>query len=106
MLGTKQLDGEHEVLGEVYTLGKENPINVAVTAVRYRAERIAVGRNRYVPKADEKLLVIDFRFKNPVPREQYVRFDTVNFTAVDAKNENREYPQEIGVATQRAHASE
>lgn len=95
--GTTQFKGDQAQLGQMYTLGKEEPINIAVNSVRYSAERIRIGENCYVPKANEKLLVIDFMLQNPNKTETLARFDTVHFFAVDSKDVNRENPQQIGV---------
>lgn len=97
VLGTQQLKGDQAQLGVTYTLGKEDPINIAVSAMRYSVERISIGEHRYVPKADEKLLVIDFLFHNPQKQERLVRFDTVSFTAIDSKNANQEGARLVGV---------
>jgi hypothetical protein len=50
-----------------------------------------------VPTAQEKLLVVHFNLHNPQPTERGVAWNTCSFTAVDATNSNREYPQDIGV---------
>ena len=56
--GTQQLSGDQAQIGQTYTLGKENPINVAVTSVAYSVNRIRIGSSHYFPRAAEKLMVI------------------------------------------------
>lgn len=94
--GTTQFSGDQARLGQTYTLGKEWPMNIAVNSLRYSVERLAIGERVYVPKADEKLLIIEYKFHNPVKREQLVRSDSVRFFAVDAKDQNRNYAGIVG----------
>lgn len=97
VLGTQQLKGDQAQIGVTYTLGKDDPINITVTGVRYSADRITIGQHRYVPKAAEKLMVIDLVFHNPQKQERLVRYDAVMLTAIDSKDVNHEGAAELGV---------
>lgn len=88
--GTKQLSGDQAVPGQVYTLGKASPVNFTLVSAEYTTDRICIGEDCFVPKADEKFLVLHFVFHNPQKDDLVARYDTVTFTAVDAKNDNRE----------------
>lgn len=94
-LGTKQMAGGDGVIGTEYTLGKDNPMNIVVSKVEYRADRIAAGDEAITPNSEEKLLAVHFTFHNPQPREALVRGDTFRFTAVDAAGTNHEYDPTI-----------
>ncbi len=101
--GTSQLKGDQGELGLTYTLGKESPINFTLKSCEYLAERKRIGADYYVPTAEEKLLVVHFTLQNPQPSERGVGWSVCSFTAVDATDTNREYPQNIGVeSTQEA----
>ncbi len=91
VLGTSQLAGSDGIVGTEYTIGKEYPMNIAVTKVEYRADRVRIGNEVASPTAAEKLLVVHFAFHNPNKQESVVRGDTFRFTAVDAAGANHEY---------------
>jgi hypothetical protein len=95
VLGTSQLAGNDGVVGTEYTIGKDNPMNIAVTKVEYRADRVRTGDEVASPTASEKLLVVRFAFHNPNKQESRVRSDTFRFTAVDTAGTNHDY--EAGV---------
>jgi hypothetical protein len=97
VMGTQQFSGDQAQLGQTYTLGKVNPINIAINSVAYSVNRISIGPHHYLPTSAEKLLVIQLKFQNPQRTERLVRFDTANFTAVDDKDTNREGAGMIGV---------
>ena len=91
VLGTSQLAGNDGVIGTEYTIGKENPMNIAVTKVEYRADRVRTGNAVISPNAGEKLLVIHFAFHNPNKQERGVSGGTFRFTAVDAAGANHDH---------------
>jgi hypothetical protein len=95
--GTSQLKGDKGEFGLTYTLGKEDPVNFTLKSCEYLAERKRIGADYYVPTAEEKLLVLHFTLQNPQPAERGVGWSVCSFTAVDATNTNREYPENIGV---------
>jgi hypothetical protein len=95
--GTSQLKGDQGEFGLTYTLGKESPINFTLKSCEYLGERKWIGTDYYVPTGEEKLLVLHFTLQNPQPAERGVGWSVCSFTAVDASNTNREYPQNIGV---------
>src|SRR5579871_6690364 len=63
--GTAQLAGENGKIGVTYTLGKSSPYNFTLLDARYSASRVVIGGDTAMPKADEKLLVVDFTVQNP-----------------------------------------
>ena len=89
--GTSQLAGNDGVLGAEYTVGKDNLMNIAVSKVEYRADRVRAGNEVLSPTAAEKLLVVHFAFHNPNKQETIVRADTFRFTAVDAGGTNHDF---------------
>lgn len=70
VLGTTQLPGDFGKIGQTYTVGKNEPINLTLDSVRYAADRFVVAGSTTVPKADQKLLVLRYTIHNPLPREQ------------------------------------
>jgi hypothetical protein len=88
--GTKQLSGDQAVPGQAYTLGKASPVNFTLVSAEYSTDRICIGDECFVPNADEKFLLLHFIFHNPQKDDLVARYDTVTFTAVDARNNNRE----------------
>jgi hypothetical protein len=88
--GTVQLAGDNGIFGTVYSLGKDNPIYFRLKSAEFTVDQVVVGNNIYVPRADEKLIVLHFTIQNPQKTEQFVRWDTLRFTAVDAMNTNHE----------------
>jgi hypothetical protein len=88
--GTVQLPGDNGTLGTVYSLRKDSPLYFILKSAEFTTSQVRIGDRIYVPKADEKLLVLHFSVQNPQKTEQYVRFDSLQFTAVDIMNVNRE----------------
>src|SRR5689334_6242046 len=70
VLGTKQLPGDFGQFGTTYTIGKTRPVNFTLRSAEYTTTPFYVGNNTWVPKADEKLLVLHYTVHNPVAREQ------------------------------------
>lgn len=103
--GTTQMKGEYADIGSTYTLGKESPWNVTLKSAEYTLNPVVIGENIYYPKAEEKLLVLHFSLHNPQKQEAFARFDTLNITAVDAKNENHEFINDAGVESTKSDFS-
>lgn len=97
VLGTKQLSGDKAELGQVYTLGKQYPMNITLNSVEYTTDRVRVGQGVKIPGADEKFMVLHYTLHNPRKSEAHVRFDTFGFTAVDSTDTNRESTQAVGI---------
>ena len=100
-LGTTQMAGGDGQFGQTYTLTDGNgygPFNFTIKSAEYSVARINMAPgNSYAPKADEKLLVIHYRIKNPNKEDFYYSssgfFQTVdgsNTTQDDAGNIRRE----------------
>jgi hypothetical protein len=96
VLGTTQLEGEPGIMGKTYTLGKDDPWNLTLNRAEYLAGRLTIGDRYWQPNAEQKLLVLHYTVHNPQKGEALMRFDVFQLTAVDAKNTNWEYLQELG----------
>ena len=95
VLGTTQLPGDFGKLGTTYTIGAREPINFTLKTAEYSVTPFTVCNNTYVPKGDEKLLVLHYTVHNPVPREQSYHWSGIRFTAVDARDTNHDYIQAV-----------
>ncbi|MES2460296.1 MAG: hypothetical protein V4671_06915 [Armatimonadota bacterium] len=95
VLGTTQLPGDFGKLGTTYTIGKSEPINFTLKSAEYSIVPVMVGNSIYVPKADQKLLVLHYTMHNPLPKEQRYYWSGVRFTAVDAQDKNQEMIQAV-----------
>lgn len=95
VLGTTQLPGDFGKLGTTYTIGTREPINFTLKSAEYSVTPRTFGQNTYVPKADEKLLVLHYTVHNPVAREQGYDWSGLRFTAVDARDTNHDYIQAV-----------
>jgi hypothetical protein len=93
VLGTTQLPGDFGALGQTYTIGKSTPINFTLNKVEYSVAPISIGTNSWVPKKDQKVMVLHYTLHNPVPREQRYYWGDMSFTAVDANDVNHNYIQ-------------
>lgn len=102
VLGTQQLRGDQIVIGQPATVGKTNPINICVTSLEYACGRAVFSDHQIITQAGEKFLIINLWLQNPISREQYVRYDTIRFTAVDGNGENHEAHQNLGVPETKA----
>lgn len=99
-----QLAGDKGVFGTVYSLRKDTPLYFRLKSAEYTTDQIAMGDTLYVPKSDEKLLVLHFTVQNPQKTEQFVRFDSLNFTAVDSANNNHDGNSDWGDDDAKDHA--
>ena len=70
LLGTTQLPGDFGQLGTTYTVGKSDPVNFTLKSAEYSITPLMVGNSIWVPKADQKLLVLHYTIHNPLKREQ------------------------------------
>ncbi len=95
VLGTTQLPGDFGQLGTTYTIGKSEPINFTLKSAEYSVVPFTVGNNTWVPRADQKLLVLHYTVHNPVPREQGYTWSGITFTAVDSKDTNHNFIQAV-----------
>ncbi len=95
VLGTTQLPGDFGQLGTTYTIGKSEPINFTLKSAEYTVEPYTVGNNNYVPKGDQKLLLLRYTVYNPIPKEQSYGWHSLRFTAVDARDTNQDYIQAV-----------
>lgn len=67
VLGTTQLPGDFGQIGQTYTLGQREPINFTLKSAEYAVTPFVVDNNTWVPKADEKLLILHYTVHNPIP---------------------------------------
>jgi len=94
-----QLAGDNGQLGTVYSIVKSNPIHFTLKSAAFTTKQVTISDYTYLPKADEKLLLLNFSVQNPSSQtEQFVRYDSLRFTAVDAMNVNHEFIQNWGDA--------
>ncbi|HUV05063.1 MAG TPA: DUF4352 domain-containing protein [Armatimonadota bacterium] len=94
--GTAQMAGDWAEMGKEYSLGKGNPMNFALRSAEFSASRVRIGEEVFFPKGNEKFLVLHYTVHNPQKSEQSASWNTFDFTAVDATNQNREFSQEVG----------
>ncbi|MEN6520448.1 MAG: DUF4352 domain-containing protein [Armatimonadota bacterium] len=90
------LAGDNGVFGTVYSIRKGYPIYFRLKSAEYTTDQMVIGDRLYAPKADEKLLVLHFTVQNPLKDEQYIRWDSLRFTAVDSMNINHEMGSDWG----------
>jgi hypothetical protein len=101
VMGTQQMAGEWAVMGQQYTLNEGDPLNFTLNSAEFTVARLNVGDESVVAQGDEKLLVLHVTIQNPQSRARRVYWADLEFTAVDAMNVNREWSQELGVASTR-----
>lgn len=87
---TIQLAGNNGVFGTVYKIKNDSPLYFRLRSAEYTTEQLSISETLYVPQAGEKLLVLHFSIQNPHKSEQFVRYDSLAFTAVDSENNNHE----------------
>ncbi len=71
----------------MYTLGKDNPLNFTLRTVEYSVVRQTL-RNTYIPKANEKLVILRFSVQNPQKREFNFTYSDIKMTLIDSKDRN------------------
>jgi hypothetical protein len=90
--GTTQQAGGVGALGKSYTFGKENnALNFMLKSAEFSISRLVMSREIYVPKPNEKLLLLHCTIQNPQKQEAYLSNSQFKFTAVDTKGENHVY---------------
>lgn len=89
VLGTEQLPGDFGKLGQTYTIGRREPLNITLKSAAYTIEPFVAGNNTWVPKADEKILLLRFTAHNPNPQELGLNWSSLKLTAVDQTDTNR-----------------
>lgn len=87
--GTAQMAGDNGKLGVAYTIGREGPLNFALTDAAYTVARVNLN-GLVAPKAEDKLLVLTFTIQNPNKTETPFGWDTLHMTAVDSQGTNHE----------------
>lgn len=98
-MGTEQMAGEWGVIGMPYTIHPNDPLNFTLNSAEFSVRRMHVGDTSVVPEGNEKLLVLHVTLQNPQAAERRVYWADLDLTAVDAMNVNREWSQELGMAT-------
>lgn len=95
--GTTQLAGDTGEIGKTFTIGKgANAINFTLTSAEFSVARVTIGENVYVPKANEKLLILRYTVHNPQKVDKSYSWNTLTFTVVDARNVNHVHDNYIG----------
>ncbi len=95
--GTTQLAGDVGVIGKTFTLGKgSDAINFTLTGAEFSAARVTIGEDVYLPKANEKLLILRYTVHNPQKEDLRYFYRTLQFTVVDAKNVNHANENYVG----------
>ena len=89
VLGTEQLPGDFGALGQTYTIGKREPLNVTLRSAAYSIEPFVSGTNCWVPRADEKVLYLRLTVHNPNPQDVSLHTSSLKLTAVDQTDTNR-----------------
>lgn len=95
IMGTAQLPGDDGKIGVTYTMGSENPVNFTLNSAELSLDHFVQGENAWVPKRDEKHLVIYYTLQNPQKEELGVNWNTLHFTVVDEMNVNHEYTEYV-----------
>lgn len=95
VLGTKQMPGDFGKLGTTYTIGKTLPLNFTLKSADYSVAPVTIGQNTWVPKSDEKVLLLHYTVHNPLPDEQPYYWGEITFTAVDSQDKNHSYIQGV-----------
>ena len=104
-VGTVQLAGDNGVFGTVYSICKQTPIFFRLKSAEFTTNQVVINDQIFVPKANEKLLVLQFTIQNPQKTEMFVRYDSLRFTAVDKTNTNCEGSKDWGDSDDPKHGS-
>lgn len=89
VLGTEQLVGYEGAFGQTFTVGKETAVNFTLRKAEYTVGRVNIGQYSYIPKGDEKLLVLHFTIHNPLKRAFNFSPQYLIIKAVDAQGVTR-----------------
>jgi hypothetical protein len=99
--GMVPLAGLEGKVGTTYTLGQDTQFNFTLDSAEFSVQRLSIDESSYAPKADEKLLVLNFTVHNPNKEIANYNWSTLRFTVVDASNQNREDIQAVGQSQTR-----
>lgn len=92
VLGTKQLPGEFGKFGTTYTIGKDLPFNFTLLSAEYRVDRFlgddGSGIMGWMPKKDEKLLVLKYSVQNPNKTDARLWYGTFNIIGITGDDQN------------------
>ncbi len=99
--GTAQLAGDNGEFNKIYSLSKSDPLYFTLLRAEYTTTPLACGNRLFIPRADEKLLVLHFTVQNPQKTERTVRHDSLHMTVVDAMDVNHEMVNCWGDETSR-----
>jgi hypothetical protein len=87
--GTQQMAGSEGQFGQTYTVTAGDgfgPINFTLVSAEYSTDRVNMDTGvAYAPKANEKLLIIHYKYKNPQSDDLYISSRPL-FQAVDSNN--------------------
>ena len=86
--GTAELAGDTGELGKLYSMGKDSPLFFRLESAELTVGQVVIGDTIHAPAADEKFLLLSFTVQNPQKDDLPVRYDSLNFTAVDQANTN------------------
>lgn len=90
VLGTAQLPGDNGKLGQAYTMGTAEKLNIVLTGVHYSKVRWNHSDHTVDPSDGEKLLVVDYQIQNPNKVPTGMDGGALKFTAVDEESQNHE----------------
>lgn len=92
VLGTTQLPGDFGKFGTTYTIGKDLPLNFTLLGAEYSMERFlgddGSGMFGYMPRKDEKLLILKYTVHNPNSRDARLWYGTFNLIGITADDQN------------------
>lgn len=92
VLGTKQLPGDFGKIGTTYTIGKDLPLNFTMIGLEYKLDRFigdnGSGIEGWMPRKDEKLLVVKYTVQNPNNRDARLWYNTLSLIGITADGEN------------------
>ncbi len=80
--GTTQLAGGAGEFGKAYTIGKDSPINFTLRSAEFSVVR-QILREPYVPKAEQKLLILHFTVQNPNKADLNFGYSNLVLNVVD-----------------------
>jgi hypothetical protein len=82
-----QLAGGQGQIGKMYSFGKDNPMNFTLKSAEFSVLRFTL-QDLIAPKFNQKLLVLRFTVQNPNKSDLNVYYGSLDFTAVDNKDQN------------------
>lgn len=103
--GTTQLSGENAKFGTTYTLGKEDPMNITIKSAEYSVKPVLIGDELHTVTKDEKFLILHMTYHNPQKKEAFMRSDILEYTVVDAQDQNHDRLVDIGAVKDNSSVS-